>query len=218
MGAATAARLSGGLISLDWLEEPQLRLLQSNWGPQRDQFSWAKYHARRSNFGVFCKTSRNWGSSEVNIGGQGIARHCPHIAVFSFASRICGAFNFFQPTTAAPLTNQGISIFLTDEPQLRLPWWKLSILSMRNHLYPIKLLGSPILRIQTQIITILPFSLLLNELFSPRKHRFCGKTLPFFSCLLTRCDKVPWIDRFLGWLMKRKRCRIFKIFKKKLGK
>ena len=39
MGAATAARLSGRLISLDWLEEPQLRLLSSKWGPQRDQFS-----------------------------------------------------------------------------------------------------------------------------------------------------------------------------------
>ena len=45
---------------------------------------------------MFCKTSRNCGSSEVNVRGQGIATHCPHIAAFKFASRICGTFNFFE--------------------------------------------------------------------------------------------------------------------------
>ena len=38
-------------------------------------------------------------------------------------------------TTAAPLTNQEISIFLTNEQQLRLPQWKLSNLPIQIHLW-----------------------------------------------------------------------------------
>ena len=75
-GAAVAARL--------------IKMKFSAWSVQLSKISRQEVQLR-----VFWKTCRNCGSSEVNIGGQGIASHCPHIAVFRFASRICGAFNFF---------------------------------------------------------------------------------------------------------------------------